>query len=182
MTEPRTSLPEEILRNYFHAKDENRPHFLADTFQSNAVLEVRNHSEAISFPAVTEGRDGIADVLVRRFGQTHENIYSFYLRRPSGMLDTFSCDWLVAMTEKADLTARVGCGRYDWTFSNEPPCLASRLVITISSMEVLPRSTTNLVLEWILGLPYPWTTVDQVHATAPGIPALEAVLRTLQPI
>lgn len=75
--------PEQILRTYVHAKDENRPHLLDGVFSTDARLEIRNRSEQISFPAVTVGLAGIADVLVRRFNQTYENIYSFCLARPT---------------------------------------------------------------------------------------------------
>jgi hypothetical protein len=34
---------------------------------------------SITFPAITQGMEDIADVLVRQFGRTYENIYSFYL-------------------------------------------------------------------------------------------------------
>jgi hypothetical protein len=172
-------LPEQVLRNYFHAKDENRPHLLGDVFDADAVLEVLNHSDAISFPAVTQGREAISDVLVRQFGQCYENIYSFYLSRPSGVADAFSCPWLVAMTVKADGAVRVGCGRYDWTFRSQSPRLASRLVITISAMTVLPASAADAVLGWILRLPYPWITRDRVDADALDIPSVRAVLQSL---
>ncbi len=102
---------EAVLRRYFHAKDENRPHILDDAFASDAELVVANHTTTINFPAVTAGRAAIADVLVRTFGQTYENVYSFYLQRPIGPTREFSCDWMVAMTEKATGAVRVGCGR-----------------------------------------------------------------------
>ena len=181
MAQARDLLPEQVLRNYLHAKDENRPHLLGVTFHADAVVEVLSHSEAISFPAVTQGREAISDVLVRQFGQTYENIYSFYLSRPSGAADAFSCPWLVAMMVKADGAVRVGCGRYDWTFGTQPPRLASRLVITISAMAVLPNSTADSVLGWILGLPYPWATLDRILANAPDISAVREVLRSLSP-
>lgn len=85
---------ESILRNYFHAKDENRTHLLTQVFAENARLEMQVNSDAIFFPAVTQGRDAIGDVLVRKFGQTYENVYSFCLQRPTPgiVADQFSCD------------------------------------------------------------------------------------------
>jgi hypothetical protein len=68
--------PEHVLRAYFHAKDEDRPHLLDGVFSIDARLDIRNPSEQISFPAVTVGLAGIADVLVRRFNQAYENVYS----------------------------------------------------------------------------------------------------------
>jgi hypothetical protein len=169
------------LRDYFHAKDENRPHLLEGVFASEAQLEVNNHTGTISFPTVTEGREAIADILVRQFAQTYENIYSFYMDRPvEAIVATFSCDWLVGMSEKEGKNVRIGCGRYDWSFQAGPPFLTNRLVITIAVMEVLPPSQLKPVLTWLLGLDYPWTTAAAVRAAAPGIADLVPVLRYLE--
>src|SRR5215204_5457681 len=74
--------PEQLLRTYFRAKDENRPHLLHDVFSRDARLTIDNRCAQISFPGMTVGLDGIADVLVRQFSSTYENTYSFYLDRP----------------------------------------------------------------------------------------------------
>jgi hypothetical protein len=172
-------LPAEILENYFRAKDGNRPHLLERTFEPDAALEIRNHSTAISFPAFTQGREAMADVLVRQFGAANENVYSFYLQRPADVAATFTCSWLVAMTEKAARGVRVGGGTYEWTFGPSSPRLASRLVITISSMFVLRPSAQDSVLAWVSNLPYPWTTLEAIRASAPALPEIEAVLLNL---
>jgi hypothetical protein len=176
VTQDQSFLPETVLRRYFHAKDENRPHLLDSTFTSDAVLEVRNSSSAIAFPAVTRGRVGIAKVLVRDFGQTYENLYSFYMRRPHGQLREFSCDWLVAMTEKATSAVRVGSGRYDWSFAEAVPHLATKLTISIADMQVLPAATMPAVFDWIAQLAYPWSSREEVLASAPHLPDLRSVL------
>jgi hypothetical protein len=159
--------PELVLRNYFHAKDENRPHLLASVFSPEARLEIRNRSDQISFPATTVGLEGIADVLVRRFNQAYENIYSFYLERPRPSDEFFSCDWLVGMTDKQSRSVRVGCGRYDWTFQRTPAVLATRLIITIEVMLVLDESRASAVLGWLKELGYPWTSAADVNRTLP---------------
>lgn len=164
-----------VLRTYFHAKDENRPHLLARVFSDDARLEIRNRSAQISFPAVTVGRERIADVLVRGFNEAYENIYSFYMDRPEGDADAFACDWLVGMTDKTTRNVRVGCGRYDWAFQRTPIFLATRLVITIESMVVLPSSATDEVMSWLVGLSYPWASVHAV-STAPPFDTLAPVL------
>jgi hypothetical protein len=150
---------ERVLRDYFHAKDENRPHLLQGVFASDACLEIRNPSAEIHFPSVTHGIEAIADVLVRRFNQTYENIYSFYMARPSADTPEFSCDWLVGMSEKASKSIRVGCGGYEWTFRSGTTCVATHLVITINRMLTLPPETAADVGKWLLGLPYPWASV-----------------------
>jgi hypothetical protein len=171
--------PETVLRNYFHAKDENRPHILERVFELGAELVVINHASTISFPARTVGREAITDVLVRNFGQTYENVYSFYLRCPSGEVRAFSCGWLVAMSEKQSKSARVGCGRYDWSFAKDAPHLATQLTITIHAMQVIPPAELSAILGWIQALSYPWCTAEEVLRTAPRIALLVPVLQQL---
>jgi hypothetical protein len=171
--------PEVVLRNYFHAKDENRPHVLARVFTPDAELLVANHSSAIAFPARTVGREAISEVLVRRFGQSYENVYSFYLQRPPPASRTFACDWLVAMSEKESKGVRVGCGRYEWVFDAERSGLASHLTITILAMQVLPPAELAPVMAWVQTLDYPWSTAGAVRRSAPGIELVACVLRHL---
>jgi len=171
--------PEIVLRNYLHAKDENRPHLLERVFEPSAELVVINHASTISFPARTLGREGIADVLVRNFGQTYENVYSFYLRRPTAVVEAFSCGWLVAMSEKQSKCVRVGCGRYDWSFAKEAPHLATSLTITIEAMEILAPVNLAAVLTWVQALHYPWCSTEEVARTSPSIELLAPVLQHL---
>ena len=170
--------PEQVLRTYFHAKDENRPHLMAMAFAETAVLETVVKTGAISFPPVSRGLAPITDVLVRKFAQTYENVYSFYLERPgpAAPLAGFSCDWLVGMSDKESGRARVGCGRYDWRFQPAAPHLADRLVITIEAMQVLSPELLDPILRWLTGLPYPWCPAGTILTTAPGIADLEPVL------
>ena len=70
MSAPTGLAPETVLRNYFHAKDENRPHMLERVFEPGAEVVVVNHASTISFPARTVGRVAIADLLVWDFGRT----------------------------------------------------------------------------------------------------------------
>ena len=170
--------PERVLRDYFHAKDENRPHLLARVFGADAVLQMDVRTDAISFPAVSTGLEQIADALVRRFGQSYENVYSFYLERPAAGATDFACDWLVVMSEKASGNARVGCGRYDWRFAGQAPHLAQRLLITIEQMLVLPPERLGPVLDWAGGLPYPWCTPAVLRA-APHPQDIAPVVRYL---
>ena len=180
MSEHADQTPQDLLRNYFHAKDENRPHFIQKVFSESAILEVKLKTEDISFPAVSQGVAAIADALVSKFGQSYENIYSFYLQRPPAGVATFACDWLVGMSEKATGKARVGCGRYDWSFQSDPPHLVERLVITIETMLILPADRLPVVLDWLLALPYPWCSAQAACASAPDIDAIEPVLRYLE--
>jgi len=168
--------PEQLLRTYFRAKDENRPHLLVDVFASDAQLRIENRSDQISFPSVTVGSEGIAEVLVRQFNVTYENIYSFYLDRPGRSAHTFACDWLVGMTEKSSRNARVGCGRYEWTFRSTPVLMVAELEITIEQMVVLAPSCANDVMRSLLKLDYPWSSAGQA-STALSMVDLRAVNR-----
>jgi hypothetical protein len=147
MTRPATTpTPRAVLRAYFHAKDENRPQVLRQAFAPDATLDIVNHSTAIAFPTRTVGREAIAEVLVRAFGRTYENVRTFYLDAPPPDARRFSCDWLVAMSDKDSRCARVGCGRYDWTFDTPGTGLASGLVITIEAMLVLEPARLDATL------------------------------------
>jgi hypothetical protein len=170
---------EQILLGYFAAKDGNRPHLLDRVFSPDARLEVRNKSTAITFPAVTVGREAIAEVLVRRFGQTYENVYSFYLGRPQSPATAFSCPWLVGMTEKEGQSVRVGCGQYEWSLQDGPVPCATSLVITIGAMQILPPTTRGAIFPWLEGLSYPWSTRSAVVASAPAVQGLADVLQCL---
>jgi len=165
---PKSFTPEAVLRGYFHAKDENRPHLLEDVFASDAELVMRNQSANIAFPAFTEGRSAIADVLVRNFALSNENVYSFYLGRPLPGVQEFTCPWLVGMSERSSGDIRVGCGTYVWAFQHHAPHLTSRLVVTIEAMQVLPLAESERVFAWLRALNYPWSSPE---AALNGIPA-----------
>ncbi|WP_420042466.1 hypothetical protein [Bordetella genomosp. 9] len=169
---------EQLLRDYFRAKDENRPWFMARAFAPDARLRMVLKTSTIAFPSEVSGEPAIADTLVRKFGQTYENVHTFYLDRPApgAVLTSFSCGWMVAMTEKASGNVRVGWGRYDWRFRHAPHRV-EHLTITIDSMETLAPEAMPEILGWITQLPYPW--LDRAAlAGAPDLPAL-AGLRAL---
>ena len=136
--QPKSFTPEAVLRGYFHAKDENRPHLLEDVFTPGAELIIHNQSANIAFPAFTQGRSAVAEVLVRSFALSNENVYSFYLARPLLGVREFTCPWLVGMSERSSGHVRVGCGTYEWAFEPHAPHMASRLVVAIEAMQVLP--------------------------------------------
>jgi hypothetical protein len=169
----------ESIAAYIRAKDGNRPHLLEAAFTTAATLRMRVQTDSIAFPAASEGREAIAETLVRRFNQTYENVYTLCLGAPPAAdALAFSCDWLVAMSEKQGGGVRVGCGRYDWEFSPEDR-RADSLTITIEAMETLPAATLPQVLDWVSALPYPWCRLQVACERAPSHPELTRVLRTL---
>src|SRR5690606_1361432 len=107
-----------VMRNYLHAKDENRPVYMTRAFARDAVLKMTLRTQAIAFPPEAHGLDAITETLVRTFGHTYENVFTFYLAHPgeAATLDAYACDWFVGMTERSSGQVRVGCGRYDWEF------------------------------------------------------------------
>ena len=171
--------PEQVLRAYFHAKDENRPHLLDAVFTPDARLEIVNRSSAIAFPALTLGRTAIADVLVRDFARTYEDVYSYYLDRPADGLTSFGCAWLVIMSDKATRALRAGCGRYEWVFAGDASGLASELRIAIEAMQVFAPEDAAAIVRWRRQLPYPWTAARQAIACAPPLAGLAPVLDCL---
>lgn len=179
MHQPESFTPEVVLQGYFQAKDENRPHLLEDVFTSGAELVIRNGSANIAFPAVTQGRSAIADVLVRTFALCYENIYSFCLARPAPGAREFTCPWLVGMSERSSGDVRVGCGTYDWAFDTHAPYLASRLVITIECMQVLPPAESQRVFAWLQALDYPWSTPEGALHCVPASELLAPVAQFL---
>jgi hypothetical protein len=136
-------------------------------FAPHAELVIRNKSTNIAFPATTRGRAAIAEVLVRSFALAYENVYSFYLSRPRGIVAEFECPWLVGMSERSSGLPRVGCGSYRWSFEPSPPHLASTLVICIEAMQVAPLGEFEAVFSWLRALDYPWSSCS---LALPGIP------------
>jgi len=171
-------MKERQVETYILAKDGNRPHLLRRVFAEDAQLEMILNTSAISFPPAAQSREEIADILVRQFGATYENVHTFCLRRPgpAESADSFSCGWAVGMTEKASGQLRIGCGRYDWRFSTTSPHRVRSLRITIYAMETLPVAAADPVLDWLAGLPYPWCSAEIFVGKAPDIAALRSLL------
>jgi hypothetical protein len=165
------------IEHYIHAKDGNRPHLLDQAFTAGAILDMVVRTGSISFPDHVEGRRGIGDVLVSRFNQTFENVYTFCLEAPpADNIETFQCKWLVAMSDKHSGEVRVGCGRYDWRFSPSSS-LAEELVITIEHMKTLPAAELPAVMSWASHLEYPWCAPNAAVGTAPDSTPLEDVVQ-----
>lgn len=171
--------PQTVLQNYFRAKDGNQPLLMREVFSEDALLTFDVKTPVVSFPDVVRGRDSIADVLISRFGETYDQVRSFYLGRPAAGVVEFSCDWLVGMRHRGDREVRVGCGRYEWKFQADEPGLAIELRITIESMQRLPPGELPAIQAWFGRLDYPWSSAHAAAAKAPASPELVPVLRYL---
>jgi hypothetical protein len=178
--------PSDSVSTYILAKDGNRPFLMKRAFAEDAELEMVVRTDAISFPSSAKGLSAIEDILVRRFGNDYENVYTFCLSRPSDVNRRhFACHWLVGMSAKSGGQVRVGCGRYDWYFSSDYTCLVERLVIAIDVMKILPASELGASMGWLSNLPYPWCTPDDVARNMPeteGFAAIATYLRQVRPI
>lgn len=169
--------PSQSILAYLRAKDGNRPHILAQAFTHDASLVMDVKTETISFPPVSSGRAAIAEVLVRQFARTYENVYTLCLCVPPTSEErAFACDWLVVMSCKDAGTVRVGCGRYDWDFAPDSR-LVERLKITIQTMQSLPPHTLDCMMAWVGKLPYPWCPADLAMQLAPDLPELHPIRR-----
>ena len=169
--------PAQAIENYIQAKDGNRPHLLRQAFTSDATLEMRVNTGAIAFPPSVEGRTAIGEVLVSRFGQTFENVYTFCLGAlPREEATSHQCKWLVGMSDKATGALRFGCGWYEWQFAAG---LATHLTITIEQMLVCPAAEVEPVMDWLQRLSYPWCPTDQL-LSAPSIDSITGVLNYLK--
>ncbi|MEP6872109.1 MAG: hypothetical protein ABI939_09725, partial [Anaerolineaceae bacterium] len=172
---------QEAVEIYIRAKDENRPYLMERAFAENAKLEMVVRSGTIAFPPVSIGLQTISDVLVRRFAQTYENVQTFCLSTPPpDDQPSFSCYWLVGMSEKDSRSVRVGCGRYDWQFQSQGQWLVDRLAITIERMESLPPSYLASVMNWLSRLPYPWCAARIALAGIPSFDLLYPIREDLE--
>jgi hypothetical protein len=166
----------QAIHAYIRAKDENRPHLMKRAFAETANLEIIVETGVISFPPLSRGLDAITQVLVRDFGQRFENVYTFCLAHPPKSDDgRFSCHWLVGMSEKKSGAVRVGCGRYDWLFETNDPCLVERLKITVNDMQVLSPDCLRPVMDWLSNLPYPWCPADEAINGIPDLAGLKPI-------
>jgi hypothetical protein len=174
------SSPIDAVSTYFFAKDGNRPYLMRRAFAEHAELEVVVKTDAISFPDSATGVAAIEDILGRRFAADFENVYTFGLAKPTAANRRhFPCHWLVGMCGRNNGSIRIGCGRYDWYFTPDEPCLVERLIITIDVMSVCPASELDALMPWISALPYPWCTPKQAVAAMPSIEALAPIAQYL---
>lgn len=167
------------IETYIHAKDGNRPHLMRSAFMVDAELVMEVKTEEISFPTVAKGVDDISAVLVSQFAQRYENIYTLCMGAPPNDETTFRCNWLVCMTEKVSGAVRVGFGSYNWHCRDESRKI-SKLVITIESMKSLPGESSEVILDWVRSLPYPWCPHDLPAHSSPDIPSIQETAKRLQ--
>lgn len=172
--------PDRAIKTYILAKDGNRPDLLRQAFVPQATLEMVVNTSAITFPSRAEGAAAIAQVLVSRFNQQYENIYTFCLGEPPANGTTaHTCKWLVGMSVKETAEVRVGCGQYHWQF-DPASGLAAHLTISIEHMQVSTAGDLLPVMDWLQGLDYPWCQAGDVIARAPQLSSIAPVIDYLK--
>ena len=89
---------DEVLRNYFRAKDGNRPHLMRDVFCEAATLEVIVNAGAVSFPPLCQGQEQIGvemDAARPRFDGRNKPAQPRYLRRARELDERLRSDRIV---------------------------------------------------------------------------------------
>jgi hypothetical protein len=166
----------DAINTYILAKDNNRPQLMMNAFAEDCELEMAVKTDAISFPSSANGLEEVTRVLVTSFGDQYQDVRTFCLSRPnSDYLPHFRCDWLVGMSARQGGTIRVGCGRYNWHFSSDEDRRVKKLAIDIEVMCVLPVETSELIMQWIAALPYPWCSNIRAYERIPAIDALRPI-------
>ena len=163
-----------LVRAYICAKDSNRPHLVSRVFAPAASLEMVVKTDAIAFNPRVHGREAIAEMLVRRFAQQYENVYTFCLCEPPPPAALrLDCGWLVVMSDKETRQVLAGFGCYAWEWRPDVEPLVHRLTITIERMDRFDPALGAAAFEWAERLPYPWCPLGR----ATGAPApLDAVV------
>jgi hypothetical protein len=150
----------DLVGTYVAAKDTNRPHLVAQAFSRTATVEMLVKTDAIAFSPEARGAEAIGEMLVRRFAQQYENIYTFCLcSPPPPEAQRLDCGWLVVMSEKETQRVRAGFGRYIWEWQPQVERLVQRLSITIERMDRLDEGVGGAAFKWAQTLPYPWCPI-----------------------
>lgn len=164
------------IESYIFGKDGNRPDLLQHAFSLDAALNVLVQRGNVLFPPNVQGREDIAEVLVRSFSLQYENVYTFCLGdAPKPDANVHKCKWLVGMSTKATGELRVGCGEYHWIFSPQNG-LATQLSITIEHMLECPSQHMRKIMDWLQGRSYPWCEPTEILDSAPPLTCLQPVL------
>ncbi len=162
-----------IVRSYIKAKDENKPHLMNGIFSESATLKMKVETDNISFPSEVTGLKDITEVLIHKFNNSYENIYTICLADTLKQdNNTICCRWLVGMTEKSSGSSRVGFGEYKWSFVDNRTCLVDHLTIVIENMVVLPGEAQHEMMSWLGNLSYPWASSSDVLTSVPDIALL----------
>jgi len=154
------STPRDLLERYVEAKDFTRPALMPQIYRPEAVLTYDIATDAIRFPARTEGIEAITRTLITDFALQFRDCRTYYVcEAPSGDAQTVAVvPWLVVMREVDTGNLRVGRGYYRWTFQVEGSAgkRVSAMHIHIDRMDRIddPNGQIRQAVQSVL--PYPW--------------------------
>jgi hypothetical protein len=178
------STPTSLLNDYLQAKDGNQPQLMPRIFAPDAVLTFSIATDAISFPARTEGVDAITHTLVTDFRKKYSRCRTYYVcdRLEIENDSIESLPWLVLMQEVATGNMRVGTGTYDWRFKRQADggLLVGALHIAIGKMDVIENADGTLLGTMQSALPYPWLPAATLHAEFKVLAGLEPALEFVE--
>lgn len=165
-----------LLARYVEAKDFTRPALMAAIYRQDAVLTYSIATDAISFPARTEGVDAITRVLVVEFGARYRDCRTYYLedcRREQP--DEWRIPWLVVMREPQAQALRIGRGFYRWCFDRTPATLrVAAMHIHIERMDAIADPQAQSMRAIQAALPYPWLTSATLRSALGELQARDA--------
>jgi len=148
-----------LLEAYVYAKDNCCLEMIHDIFEPNALLAISVAGNAITFPPLVVGAEGIAQTLVTDFGRQYTQCCTYYLAEvPAATGSRIDhLPWLVIMRDKAQASLRIGRGSYRWLFSpHAKGWRISEMDIRIDRMDVVPDPAGGLLATLQPLLSYPW--------------------------
>lgn len=176
MDESKIKTQQDLVLKYICAKDKNRPHLMGEVFTSDAILEMKLKTQNISFPSQTFGLENITEVLVTKFSQSYEQVYTFCLTETiNNSSQLFKSDWIVCMREKRSGEIRIGYGVYNWFFTKEEEPLVRHLTIQIEEMFTMEKEYSTLFFNWVEKLEYPLCSLEQLFKKSPKFRAIQSI-------
>ena len=133
-------------------------------------------TQNISFPSSTMGLDDITEVLVTKFSQSYEQVYTFCLTDTiNNSAEILKSDWIVCMREKVSGDIRIGYGVYNWFFTKEEEPLVKHLTIHIEEMITMEKEYSTLFFKWVKTLDYPLCSHERLFKKSPNFKAIKSI-------
>ncbi|MFL9922650.1 hypothetical protein PQR62_00140 [Herbaspirillum lusitanum] len=162
-----------LLEAYVYAKDKCCPSLIDDIYEPNAVLSISVAGDAVSFPPLVVGAQGIAQTLVTDFATRFTECRTYYVcgHPPDQGASISGLPWLVLMRDIQSSALRIGRGHYDWSLnrSEEKNWRATEMHIRIDRMDVIEDATGNLLPTLQEVLPYPWLSPHLLDSAFSGL-------------
>ena len=172
-----------LLERYVEAKDFARPQLAPEVFAPDVALTYSIATDAIAFPPLTRGLEGVTRTLISDFALRFSRCRTYYVCND---LDQDAqgvpfVPWLVVMRETGAAALRIGKGFYRWTCvpAADGEARATSLHIHIARMDPLPDPDSALLAAVHAALPYPWLPPATLRAACDGLVARSSAFRFL---